>query len=60
MSKQAEIQKSWYVLSVMGGKEKKTVSFIEKEIDRINYDLVFFIDDRIKYNLETSIVFDSR
>ena len=25
----------WYVLRVMGGKEKKTVSFIEKEIDRI-------------------------
>ena len=25
----------WYVLRVMGGKEKKTVSFIEKEIDRL-------------------------
>ena len=23
---------NWYVLRVMGGKEKKTVSFIEKEI----------------------------
>ena len=28
--------KHWYVLRVMGGKEKKTVSFIEKEIDRLN------------------------
>ena len=26
---------NWYVLRVMGGKEKKTVSFIEKEIDRL-------------------------
>ena len=25
----------WYVLRVMGGKERKTVSFIEKEIDRV-------------------------
>ena len=25
----------WYVLRVVGGKEKKTVSFIEKEIDRV-------------------------
>jgi len=28
--------KDWYVLRVMGGKEKKTVAFIEKEIDRLN------------------------
>ena len=29
---QKEIEKmSWYVLRVMGGKEKKTVSFIEKD-----------------------------
>ena len=28
--------KHWYVLRVMGGKEKKTVSLIEKEIDRLN------------------------
>ena len=27
--------KHWYVLRVMGGKEKKTVSFIEKEIERL-------------------------
>ena len=27
--------KNWYVLRVMGGKEKKTVSLIEKEIDRM-------------------------
>ena len=27
--------KNWYVLRVMGGKEKKTVAFIEKEIDRL-------------------------
>ena len=27
---------NWYVLRVMGGKEKKTVTFIEKEIDRLN------------------------
>ena len=27
--------KDWYVLRVMGGKEKKTVAFIEKEIDRL-------------------------
>ena len=26
---------NWYVLRVMGGKEKKTVSFIEKEIERL-------------------------
>ena len=25
----------WYVLRVMGGKERKTVSFIDKEIDRV-------------------------
>ena len=25
----------WYVLRVMGGKEKKTVDFLEKEIDRL-------------------------
>ena len=25
----------WYVLRVMGGKERKTVAFIEKEIDRL-------------------------
>ena len=25
----------WYVLRVVGGKERKTVSFIEKEIDRV-------------------------
>ena len=29
-------EKQWYVLRVMGGKEKKTVSFIEKEIVRLN------------------------
>ena len=28
----------WYVLRVMGGKENKTVSFIQKEIDRLNLD----------------------
>ena len=27
--------KNWYVLRVMGGKEKKIVSFIEKEIERL-------------------------
>ena len=32
----SENDKHWYVLRVMGGKEKKTVSFIEKEIDRLN------------------------
>ena len=26
---------SWYVLRVMGGKERKTVDFLEKEIDRL-------------------------
>ena len=26
---------NWYVLRVIGGKERKTVSFIEKEIDRL-------------------------
>ena len=26
---------NWYVLRVMGGKERKTVTFIEKEIDRL-------------------------
>ena len=26
---------NWYVLRVMGGKEKKTVEFLEKEIDRL-------------------------
>ena len=26
---------NWYVLRVMGGKEKKTVEFIEKEVDRL-------------------------
>ena len=28
----------WYVLRVIGGKENKTVSFIQKEIDRLNLD----------------------
>ena len=28
--------KDWYVLRVMGGKEKKTVAFIEKEIERLD------------------------
>ena len=27
---------NWYVLRVMGGKERKTVDFLEKEIDRLN------------------------
>ena len=35
MNKEVENMK-WYVLRVMGGKERKTVSFIEKEIDRLN------------------------
>ena len=26
----------WYVLRVIGGKERKTVDFLEKEIDRLN------------------------
>ena len=26
---------NWYVLRVIGGKERKTVSFIEKEIERV-------------------------
>ena len=34
MEKEVE-QMKWYVLRVMGGKEKKTISFIEKEIDRL-------------------------
>ena len=35
---------NWYVLRVMGGKETKTVSFIEKEIDRLGMnDFVFQI-----------------
>ena len=29
-------ENKWYVLRVMGGKEKKTRLFIEKEIDRLN------------------------
>ncbi|MBT6815354.1 MAG: transcription termination/antitermination factor NusG [Flavobacteriales bacterium] len=29
-------ENNWYVLRVMGGKEKKTRLFIEKEIDRLN------------------------
>ena len=34
----------WYVLRVVGGKERKTVSFIEKEIDRLKLnDFVFRI-----------------
>jgi len=34
MQKEVE-NMNWYVLRVMGGKERKTVSFIEKEIDRL-------------------------
>ena len=34
MEKEVE-NMNWYVLRVMGGKEKKTVSFIEKEIERL-------------------------
>ena len=33
-TKKTKSDMHWYVLRVMGGKEKKTVSFIEKEIDR--------------------------
>ena len=29
------VNMKWYVLRVMGGKENKTVTFIEKEIDRL-------------------------
>ncbi len=35
VKKKTETDMHWYVLRVMGGKEKKTVSFIEKEIDRL-------------------------
>ena len=36
MEKEKEVDSmSWYVLRVMGGKEKKTVEFLEKEIDRL-------------------------
>ena len=34
-TKKTKSDMHWYVLRVMGGKEKKTVSFIEKEIDRL-------------------------
>ena len=34
-TKKTKSNMHWYVLRVMGGKEKKTVSFIEKEIDRL-------------------------
>jgi len=34
MEKEVE-NMNWYVLRVMGGKEKKTVDFLEKEIDRL-------------------------
>ena len=27
---------NWYVLRVIGGKERKTVEFLEKEIDRLD------------------------
>ena len=30
------LDNKWYVLRVMGGKEKKTKLFVEKEIDRLN------------------------
>ena len=37
MSEEEELEnKKWYVLRVMGGKEKKTAEFIEKEIDFSN------------------------
>ena len=35
MEKKEVENMNWYVLRVMGGKEKKTVSFIEKELDRL-------------------------
>ena len=35
VTKKTKSNMHWYVLRVMGGKEKKTVSFIEKEIDRL-------------------------
>ncbi len=34
-TKKTKSNMHWYVIRVMGGKEKKTVSFIEKEIDRL-------------------------
>ena len=35
MTYQVQENMKWYVLRVMGGKEKKTVAFIEKEIERV-------------------------
>ena len=35
MEQEAVENMKWYVLRVMGGKETKTVTFIEKEIDRL-------------------------
>ena len=35
MEQKAVENMKWYVLRVMGGKENKTVTFIEKEIDRL-------------------------
>ena len=35
MEQEAVENMKWYVLRVMGGKENKTVTFIEKEIDRL-------------------------
>ena len=39
----------WYVLRVIGGKEKKTVDFIEKEIDRVG--LKDFISSTLRIEL---------
>jgi transcriptional antiterminator NusG len=36
MQEQEVENMKWYVLRVMGGKERKTVDFIEKEIDRLD------------------------
>jgi transcriptional antiterminator NusG len=36
MEKEVE-NMNWYVLRVMGGKERKTVEFLEKEIDRLDF-----------------------
>ena len=33
---------SWYVLRVMGGKEKKIVAAIEKEVDRLKKCVILY------------------
>ena len=52
MQEQEVENMKWYVLRVMGGKERKTVDFIEKEIDRLDMKAVSYTHLTLPTNRE--------